>query len=204
MFDRFTAASRGALVEAQDLALELGSGHISPGHLLYGCAEIRDETGSVRLREQGITGDFIRRLMPRTEESRAEQIDPKALRGIGIDYEQMRAAVEQTFGPGALESAPDRRNSSRRTRKPPFTPDAKHTIELTVRVATELHHKRISPGHLVLGLLRLDDEFVATVLKEAGVTVAELSSAVLSSFSEAASVCATGLRRHRRLPLDTA
>ena len=49
------------------------------------------------------------------------QVDAESLRAIGIDYEDVRATVEKTFGPGALESAPDRRVRSGSTRRPPFT-----------------------------------------------------------------------------------
>jgi ATP-dependent Clp protease ATP-binding subunit ClpA len=186
MFERFTEASRAVLVEAQDVSLELGSGYLGPEHLLYGCAEVRDETGGAPLRDAGINAGLIRRLMPRTEERPAGQVDPEALRAIGIDYEEVRAAVEQTFGSGALESAPDRRDPSRRTRKPPFTPEAKRSLELTLRVVQELHHRRIAPGHLLLGLLRLDNDFVSTVLEQADATVAELSATVLNRVSAAA------------------
>jgi len=40
MFEQYTEASKAVLVEAQDIAVELGSGYISVGHLLYGCAEV--------------------------------------------------------------------------------------------------------------------------------------------------------------------
>jgi ATP-dependent Clp protease ATP-binding subunit ClpA len=186
MFERFTQASRAVLVEAQDVALELGSGHIGPGHILYGCAEVRDETGGAPLRQAGITAGLVRGLLPRTQEQPAVQVDPEALRAIGIDYEGVRAAVEQTFGSGALESAPDRRDPSRRSRKPPFTSEAKRSLELTLRVVQELHHRRIAPGHLLLGLVRLDDDFVAEVLEQAGATVADLSATVLTRISAAA------------------
>lgn len=46
---------------------------------------------------------------------------PSRYAAIGIDYEDVRATVEKTFGPGALESAPDRRVRSGSTRRPPFT-----------------------------------------------------------------------------------
>ena len=46
MFERFTEGSRAVLVEARDLALELGSPSIDVGHLLYGCAEGREETAA--------------------------------------------------------------------------------------------------------------------------------------------------------------
>ncbi|WP_330249319.1 hypothetical protein OG874_23590 [Nocardia sp. NBC_00565] len=98
---------------------------------------------------------------------------------MGIDYEQVRAVVEQTFGVGALESAPDRRAASVTDRRPPFTPEAKHALELALRVATELHHQRILPAHLALALLHLDNELISRILEQADSTPVALTAAIL-------------------------
>ena len=181
MFERFTEGSRAVLIDAQDVARELSSPYISVGHILYGCAEGRTETAGKPLHDCGITGASVRRLLPRTDERPAEeQVDPEALRAIGIDYDGVRTAVEQTFGSGALETAPDRRTPTRTLRKPPFTPAAKQTLEHSLRVALELHHKSIMPGHILLALLRLDSEFVSNIIESADTTVAALSAAVLT------------------------
>lgn len=185
MFERFTESAKSVLVEAQDLAVELGSRHIEPRHLLYGCAAVRDETAGRVLRDLGITAASIRQSLPREDERAAESVDPSALRAIGVDYEAVRAAVEENFGPGALEAAPDRRLPTGR-RRPPFTPDAKRSLELALRVAVELHAKLMVPGHLLLGLLRLDDETVVATVEQAGTSVATVSAAVLTQLSAAA------------------
>ncbi|OIQ85698.1 ATP-dependent Clp protease ATP-binding subunit ClpC1 [mine drainage metagenome] len=185
MFEHFTEPSRAVLAEAQDVAIELGSRYLDVGHLLYGCADTREETAGRPLRDAGITSTLIRQALPHGEEPHAGQIDPAALRALGIDYDGIREAVEQTFGSGALESAPDRRASAGRGRKPRFTPDAKRSLEQALRVALELHHKRIEPGHLLLGLLRLDDAFVSATIERSGATVAALSAAVLARLSAA-------------------
>jgi ATP-dependent Clp protease ATP-binding subunit ClpA len=185
VFERFTEPSRAVLIEAESLAIELGSRHISAGHILYGCAEGREETAGKPLHDCGIIAASIRRLLPRTEDRPAGQVDLGALGAIGIDYQGVRAAVEETFGPGALEAAPDRRAPTAGPRKPPFTPEAKRSLELTLRAAEELHQERIVPGHLLLGLLRLDNEFVWSVIDEADSSVAALSSAVLSQLAAA-------------------
>ncbi|MCW2539385.1 MAG: ATP-dependent Clp protease ATP-binding subunit ClpC1 [Frankiales bacterium] len=90
-------------------------------------------------------------MLPGGEEPAAGRIDPDALRAIGIGYYGVRAATEQTFGSGALESAPDRRVSTDRAPKPRFTPDAKRCLEAALRVTVEPHHKRLEPGHLLPG-----------------------------------------------------
>jgi ATP-dependent Clp protease ATP-binding subunit ClpA len=185
MFERFTEGARAVLVEAQDLALELGSSHIDVGHVLYGCAEVREESAGRPLRDSGITALSIRRMLPRADGQASARVDPEALRAIGIDYDGVRAAAEETFGPGALDAAPDRRVSAGKARKPPFTPEAKRSLELALRVAVELHHGSMMPGHLLLGLLRLDDEFVSQAVEQSGATVAGLSAAVLARVSGA-------------------
>lgn len=186
MFERYTEASKAVLVEAQDLAVELGSGYISVGHVLYGCAEVRAETAGRPLRDCGITAASVRRQLPHTSEQTAGPVDPEALSAIGIDYDGVRAAVEATFGAGALDNAPDRRVPTSRTRQPAFTPDAKHSLELALQAAQELHQQQIVPGHLLLGLLRLDNDFVSNLIEESGTTIAALSAAVLTTLAAAA------------------
>ena len=179
MFERFTPAAKAVLVEAQDLAIELGADYIGSGHILYGCAAGREPTAGQVLRACGITEAPIRKLLPRTVEAPGDEIDLEALRVIGIDYEGVRAAVNENFGQGALESAPDRRASSAKFRKPPFTPQAKRSLELALRVVIELRHHQVEPGHILLGLLRLNDDFILSVVQQSGSTVAGLSASVL-------------------------
>ncbi len=186
MFEQYTEASKAVLVEAQDLAVELGSGYISVGHLLYGCAEVRAETAGRPLRDCGITAAYVRRLLPHTPEQPAGPADPEALSAIGIDYGGVRAAVEATFGPGALDNAPDRRVPASRTRQPPYTPNAKRSLELALLAARELRQDQVVPGHLLLGLLRLDNDFVSNLIEESGTTIAALSAAVLTTLAAAA------------------
>jgi len=94
---------------------------------------------------RGITAESIRRLLPRAENQPVEDVDTEVLRAIGIDFEGVRAVVEETFGSGSLKSAPDRRAAATKTRRPPFTPEAKQALELSLRVALELHDRRIRP-----------------------------------------------------------
>jgi ATP-dependent Clp protease ATP-binding subunit ClpA len=185
MFERFTAESKAILVEAQDAALDVGAACITPAHLFYGCAHGRARTAGEPLHEYGITGESIFRLLPRSSGSSgassadSSDIDPQALKAIGIDYERVRRAVNKTFGEGALESSPDRRARAANSRRPPFTTEAKRSLELSLRVALELHERRIRPGHILLGLLRLNDEQISIFVEQQGATVARLSATVL-------------------------
>ena len=64
-----------------------------------------------------------------------------------------------------------------------FTPNAKHALELALRAAQELHHQQVLPGHLLVGLLRLDNDFVSSLIEESGTTIAALSAAVLTTLA---------------------
>jgi ATP-dependent Clp protease ATP-binding subunit ClpA len=185
MFERLTEGARAALVEAQDLAIELNSSTIEVSHLLYGLAEGREETAGKPLRENGVTGAVVRRLLPRGEHVQPGPVDVASLESIGIDYDGVRSAVEATFGAGALDRAPDRRTSTPAPRKPSFSAAMKRTLEQSLRVALELHEKKIKPGHVLLGMLRVNDDFVTSVLKENKSNIAGLSSAVLKELSTA-------------------
>jgi len=79
--------------------------------------------------------------------------------------------------------APDPRVLTSTARRPPFTPEAKRSLELNLRAAQELRHHSMRPGHLLLGLLRLDSEFVTEAVEQSGTDLAGLSAAVLARLS---------------------
>jgi ATP-dependent Clp protease ATP-binding subunit ClpA len=54
---------------------------------------------------------------------------------------------------------------------PPFTAGSKKALELALREALNLAHNHIGTGHLLLGLLRLDEGETAKILGEKGVTL---------------------------------
>jgi ATP-dependent Clp protease ATP-binding subunit ClpA len=190
MFERFTAESKAVLVTAQNAAIDVGSVYITPTHLFYGCAQGRESSAGEPLHEYGITGETILRHLPRaahpqnTRVAESSDIDPQALKAIGIDYDSVRRAVDETFGEGALESSPDRRSRAVSDRRPPFTPEAKRSLELSLRVALELHERRIRPGHLLLGLFRLNDGQISFLVEQQGATVAGVSATVLQRLDD--------------------
>jgi ATP-dependent Clp protease ATP-binding subunit ClpA len=180
MFERFTESSRAVLVQAQDLAIELESSTIEVVHMLYGCAQGREETAGKPLHDGGITGASIRQFLPGAKASPQGPIDPSSLEALGIDFNAVQRSVDSTFGPGALDHAPDRRNAPANRRKPTFSVDAKRSLEQSLHVALELHEKKIAPGHILLGILRLNDDEVSRVVASSRTTFASLSSNVLA------------------------
>jgi ATP-dependent Clp protease ATP-binding subunit ClpA len=168
MFERFTDSARDCVTQAQEEARTLGHGYIGTEHLLVAVCAEKQGLGGVVLRQQGLTPDDLRddivRLIGRGGP------DPDALATIGIDLHAVRARVEATFGPGALDPG--------RGGHIPFTPRSKKALELALRSAVHLGDNFIASEHLLLGLARTDDGVAARMLAERGLTLARVEEAV--------------------------
>lgn len=145
--------------------------------------EGREETSGQPLRASGIAAAQVRRMIPRGEHFQAGTFGAESLHSIGIDFGKVRDVVESSFGAGALESAPVRRVALQRPRRPRFAPETTRLLQYSLRVAIELHDEMIQPGHLLLGLLRVNGGFANTVLEQAGTSVAGFSSVVLTQLT---------------------
>lgn len=180
MFERFTQGARDAVIQAQTEVMELGADAIGTQHVLLGvlwnvdgiAKHLLDETGlgyrDVRDRVEGeVAGSFS---------------DADALRGIGIDLEEVRRRAERAFGKGAL----GRRTGRRRSGHVPFTPDAKKSLELALREAVALKHTGIGTEHLLLGLTRLPESPAGRLMTAAGVRPEELGSRLRDRLRDAA------------------
>jgi ATP-dependent Clp protease ATP-binding subunit ClpA len=91
------------------------------------------------------------------------RIDPEALASLGIDFEAVRARVEGTFGPGALE-----RTSAGCLGIAP---------RLKLAFAYALDHAGDAPlsdEHVLLGMLSVPDSVAARALAGLGVTTGRL------------------------------
>jgi len=124
MFERFTEQARQVVVLAQEEARSLRHDYIGTEHLLLGL-----------LREEG-------------------GLAARALRGLDIHDERVRAEVVRIVGP--REEVTSGRF--------PFTPRAKKVLELALREALSLGHNYIGTEHLLLGLARENDGIAARIL----------------------------------------
>lgn len=177
MFERFTAAARETVVDAQQQAATLRHTQIGAEHLLLAVLA-HDTPGSRVLRTLGVDRAAVVAQVPAREVT-----DAKALEALGIDLTEVRRRIEDAFGPGSLAGAPERRGwfGRRRLRHIPFTPAAKKALEQSLREAVALGHRYIGTEHLVLGLLAADDGAARSILARTGVTVPqpEVRAAVL-------------------------
>jgi ATP-dependent Clp protease ATP-binding subunit ClpA len=168
MFERFTDSARECVTTAQEEARKLGHGYIGTEHLLIALAADTQHLGGHILRQLDVTPESVRGDVLRIVGRGGP--DPDALATIGIDLDAVRARVEETFGPGALERG--------RAGCIPFTPRSKKALELSLRTAVHLGDDFIASEHLLLGLARTDDGMAARILDERGLTRDRLEAAV--------------------------
>lgn len=168
MFERFTTEARDVVVAAQGEARELGHRHIGTEHLLLGLLIDATTVGGTILAGCGMTLHTTRQtLLDLLGGTTDPAEDAEALEAIGIDLGQVRAAVEEAFGKGALERA-GAGGFSRRGHIP-FSKKAKKALELSLREALRLKDRHIGPEHILLGLLREGEGLAAMLLSQAGV-----------------------------------
>ena len=177
MFERFTASARGTVVRAQEEAADACDHHVGTEHVVVALAQDDGVAGAV-LRDAGVTAESLRRWLrqvPADDES-SGRLDADALQSIGIDLDDVRRRVEETFGAGALDDIPDRSGGRRwgRNRHIPFTARAKKSLELGLRQAIRLGDTRIGSEHLLLGVLDEGSGLGIRMLRDVGVDLAQL------------------------------
>jgi ATP-dependent Clp protease ATP-binding subunit ClpA len=130
MFERFTGEARAVVSQGIAEAKRLSATAVGPEHLLVAVVD-------------GDPQPFVR--ADDLRDALAEE-DPEAaaLAAIGISLAEVRQALEESLGPGALSCEG----------RLPFTADAKRTLELALREAVALKRGRIGSSELLLGLLR--------------------------------------------------
>jgi ATP-dependent Clp protease ATP-binding subunit ClpA len=180
VFERFTTPARSVVTLAQQEARELGRANVGTQHVLLGILGTPDTAGARALEALGIRERDVREDVRRLDRDRSafSDRDADALRGVGIDLDEVRRTVEQTFGSGALE-----RGATAGARSwaghVPFTRGSKKALELALREATHLGHRAIGTEHLLLGLVRDDGCSAARILAARGADRERVRAAVL-------------------------
>lgn len=180
MFERFTTQARSVVTLAQEQARRLGRPNIGTQHLLLGILGTPDTAGARALEALGVGEPDVREDVRRLDRDRSafSDQDADALRSVGIDLDEVRRTVEETFGPGALERAATAGGRSW-SGHVPFTPGAKKALELALREAIHLGHRWIGTEHLLLGLVRDDGCSAARILAARGADRERVRAAVL-------------------------
>jgi ATP-dependent Clp protease ATP-binding subunit ClpA len=186
MFERFTTGARQTVVEAQQVARDLGDRQIGTAHLVVALASADDPAA----RALAAHGADRRTLLDRfdTPDAAGDDLDAAALASLGIDLDAVRRSADATFGAGALDAtgAGRRGPAGRPPRHVPFTAEAKKTLEVALREAVRLGHKRIEAGHVLLAVLRLRDSAGHALLLRCGVDPTALTAEVERDLAERA------------------
>jgi len=105
----------------------------------------------------------------------AEGLVSEIFSAAGVRLEQLRSSIEE-------------RLRSQETVQPsveiPFSEDAKRLLRYAADEADGLSHQSIGGPHLLLGLLRLDDEPIVYYLAERGVTLASVREQVAKGWRD--------------------
>jgi ATP-dependent Clp protease ATP-binding subunit ClpA len=203
MFERFTDKARKVVSLALAKAKEQGDDQIRLVHMLYGVAAT-DGVAARALTALGVNAAAVEREIGRTSGTSSGSLDAPAdadadadaLATIGIDLDEIKRRIEESFGPGALEQQPPPRGPLTWTGRLPLSETAKLALAQSIREARVLHHTYIGTEHVLLGLLRVAEryphgEFAAVTLPDLGLDPATARDRVLA---EVASEGAAGRR----------
>jgi ATP-dependent Clp protease ATP-binding subunit ClpA len=191
MFERFTDKARTAVIAARAEASERGD-QIRPEYLLHALA-VGEGVAARALAGLGVDADAIERRLDRAAPLRrplggeAAGEDADALASIGINLDEIRRRVEENFGPGALDRAPE---PAQGTWRITMTQEAKQSVELAAREARALHHGYVGPEHLLLGLIGAAErnprgDFSPQTLRDLGIDPARARQQVLDELRRA-------------------
>ena len=176
MFERFTASARGTVLRAQEEAQDAGDAYIGTEHVVIALAQDEGVAGEV-LRAAGVTATDLRRARAAgaADDNSSGRLDGDALLSLGIDLDDVRRSVEETFGEGALDAATSRPSRRRWPRNHiPFTSRAKQSLERGLRQALTLGDNRIGSEHLLIGVLDEGTGAGVRLLRDRGVDLARL------------------------------
>ncbi|HEV3230159.1 MAG TPA: Clp protease N-terminal domain-containing protein [Solirubrobacteraceae bacterium] len=187
MFERFTDRARAVVLAAKTTAQERGDDEIHLVHMLYGLAA-SDGVAARALTALGVDAAAVERELgraratggaPGTGAADEGDDDAEALAAIGIDLDEIRRRIEESFGPGALGRVPLTPKGPLNWTGGRFRIDdqAKLSLALSVREARAMRHSYIGTEHLLLGVLRAakhspQGEFAAVTLPDLGLDLA--------------------------------
>ena len=200
MFERFTDNARKVVILAKTKATDRADGQIGPVHMLYGLAAA-DGVAARALAGLGVDAAAVEREIGRASSASGASPGPlrpadekagdaEALAAIGIDLDEIRRRIEESFGPGALDRVPlTPRGPLNWTGRLPMNDQAKMSLALALKEARGLHHNYIGTEHLLLGLLRVAErnprgQFAAVTLSALGLDPARTRARVLDELRQ--------------------
>jgi Clp amino terminal domain, pathogenicity island component len=179
MFERFTDKARRVVFLAGSKATERGE-QVRPVYMLHALTAA-DGVAAQVLAGLGVDSASVERGLDRIEPlagplgASPSTQDAEALAAIGIDLDEIRRKVEESFGPDAIARIPAApKGPAARPGRMSLTRESKQSLALAVKVARTLRHNYIGTEHLLLGLLDAAElnprgDFTPATLRELGV-----------------------------------
>ena len=165
MFERFTTNARLTVTAAEEQARDRGADRIGTEHLLLALFVVPNNLAVAILHALGVDRTAVEQAVD-AHKSGGPVSDADALAALGIDIDQVRRRVEETFGPGALERT--RACGGLPGGHLRFERESKKALELALREAVRLKHSYIGTEHILLGLLHSEGH-ARTILTNRGV-----------------------------------
>jgi ATP-dependent Clp protease ATP-binding subunit ClpA len=192
MFERFTDRARKVVSLALAKAKERGDDQIRPVHMLYGVTAA-DGLGARALTALGVDTAAVERELgraggaspgPRGGPPEAADGDAEALAAIGIDLDEIKRRIEESFGAGALERVPQTSGAPNWTGRLPLNEAAKLSLALSLKETRALRHSYVGTEHLLLGLMRVAEryphgDFAVVTLRDLGLDPVAVRTQVL-------------------------
>lgn len=152
VFNRFARESRRCAEAAVEEARNLGHDSVGDEDLLLGVLSVDDGVASQALTSLGVTSEAVR--------EQSEELLSDALSSIGISLEEARRSAGDAFDMRLPEK-----------RKIPFSPRAKQALDQALPEALRVGDNRITPEHILLGILRNTDGTAVRILSNLDATV---------------------------------
>lgn len=193
MFDRCDADATTVLETALEQARRLGHNYLGTEHLLLALVRHREllpESAAVMLPDDAA---MLSAVLDTLGAEPAAQ-DAELLKVVGIDLDEVRSAVRQTFGADALERLgrrrvhrpwqpwhrPSRRCTSLLAGAISVAPRVKQALERGLSDAARRQRDGIDPSALLLGMLKVEGAMSNKLLRRTGVDLAGLHALLLS------------------------
>jgi len=185
MLERFTEPARAAVKDAWKIAAAAGAPGVGEEHLLGALLAQSDCTAVALLTGCGLGPDQHQAVLEECRDFRRRggigRAEAEALRGLGIEVDEIIDRVEQIWGEGALLEPVAAQATSRGRWKRgmpaasaggrlPWRQETKQVLETALRQALDLGCKRVGSEHLLLGLL-IREGVVREVLTAREITV---------------------------------
>lgn len=178
IFVRYRREAHRTLETARIEAQGLHHNYIGTEHLLLALTIENFGKASSVLAECGITASALKKQVVRELEdtsARFTETDAHALATVGIDLDEVRRRVEETFGASALDAPPPCPKGT------PFTDKAMRALRATSQHARRLGHRQIGPEHLLLALMDDESTLAVRLIERLGATREHLTELVLAA-----------------------